>query len=72
MPAVTADTMTLPRIDAPEPGTRSRTVRTVTTAPRGFEGEGFPVRRAFAGVRQGRARSVRPHGPDGRGRVRRR
>ena len=22
----------------------------VTTAPRGFEGEGFPVRRAFAGV----------------------
>lgn len=50
MPAVTADTMTLPRIDAPEPGTSSRTVRAVTTAPRGFEGEGFPVRRAFAGV----------------------
>jgi redox-sensitive bicupin YhaK (pirin superfamily) len=25
-------------------------VRSVTTAPRGFEGEGFPVRRAFAGV----------------------
>jgi len=50
MPAVTADTMTLPRIEAGSPGGRSRTVRTVTTAPRGFEGEGFPVRRAFAGV----------------------
>jgi redox-sensitive bicupin YhaK (pirin superfamily) len=25
-------------------------VRSITTAPRGFEGEGFPVRRAFAGV----------------------
>ncbi len=50
MPAVTADTMTLPRVDAPDPQGRSRSVRTVTTAPRGFEGEGFPVRRAFAGV----------------------
>ena len=29
---------------------RERPVRSVTTAPRGFEGEGFPVRRAFAGV----------------------
>jgi redox-sensitive bicupin YhaK (pirin superfamily) len=27
-----------------------RRVRSVTTAPSGFEGEGFPVRRAFAGV----------------------
>jgi quercetin 2,3-dioxygenase len=27
-----------------------RPVRSVTTAPRGLEGEGFPVRRAFAGV----------------------
>jgi redox-sensitive bicupin YhaK (pirin superfamily) len=50
MPAVTADTMTLPRVDTPDPNGRSRTVRTVTTEPRGFEGEGFPVRRAFAGV----------------------
>ena len=25
-------------------------MRSVTTAPSGFEGEGFPVRRAFAGV----------------------
>jgi redox-sensitive bicupin YhaK (pirin superfamily) len=50
MPAVTADTITLPRIDAPRPDSTARTVKSVTTAPRGFEGEGFPVRRAFAGV----------------------
>src|SRR3989442_1238909 len=31
-------------------GGRPRPVRSVTTAPRAFEGEGFPVRRAFAGV----------------------
>ncbi len=51
MPAVTADTLALPRIPAPDPATtRQRPVRSVTTAPSGFEGEGFPVRRAFAGV----------------------
>jgi quercetin 2,3-dioxygenase len=50
MPAVTADTLTLPRIAEPGPEARPRPVRSVTTAPRGFEGEGFPVRRAFAGV----------------------
>jgi len=51
MPAVTVeDTTTLPRVPLPAPGTVRRRVRTVTTAPSGFEGEGFPVRRAFAGV----------------------
>src|SRR4051812_43647264 len=50
MPAVTADTLALPRISEPGPESRPRPVRSVTTAPRGFEGEGFPVRRAFAGV----------------------
>ena len=50
MPAVTADTLQLPRLPEPGPGARPRTVRSVTTAPAGFEGEGFPVRRAFAGV----------------------
>jgi redox-sensitive bicupin YhaK (pirin superfamily) len=55
MPAVTADTLTLPRLEVPVAGAdgaapRSRPVRSVTTAPSGFEGEGFPVRRAFAGV----------------------
>ncbi len=32
-------------------GVVERPVQSVTTAPRGLEGEGFPVRRAFAGVR---------------------
>jgi len=52
MPAVTVDDLTtLPRIAVPEAGTSlSRPVVSVTTAPRGFEGEGFPVHRAFAGV----------------------
>ncbi|TCO48804.1 pirin family protein [Actinocrispum wychmicini] len=51
MPAVTADTLTLPRITAPDAtAAQQRPVRSVTTAPSGFEGEGFPVRRAFAGV----------------------
>jgi redox-sensitive bicupin YhaK (pirin superfamily) len=53
MPAVTVDdVLTLPRIPEPQPGTVERSVVSVTTAPRGFEGEGFPVRRAFAGVDQ--------------------
>ncbi|CAN5697406.1 pirin family protein [soil metagenome] len=52
MPAVTvADTLTLPRLDRPDPTTATgRQVVSLTTAPRGFEGEGFPVHRAFAGV----------------------
>ena len=52
MPAVTVDDITiLPRVPVPDPVVaRQRPVRTLTTAPRGFEGEGFPVRRAFAGA----------------------
>ncbi len=51
MPAVTVDDLsTLPRLALPAQGARARRVRTLTTAPSGFEGEGFPVRRAFAGV----------------------
>ncbi|MCA1570513.1 MAG: pirin family protein [Chloroflexi bacterium] len=54
MPAITVDDITLlPRIGQPNPHARQRHVRGVTTAPRGFEGEGFPVRRAFAGVGMG-------------------
>jgi redox-sensitive bicupin YhaK (pirin superfamily) len=50
MPAITVeDTSTLARLSA-APSPRPREVRTVTTAPKGFEGTGFPVRRAFAGV----------------------
>src|SRR5688572_3667046 len=52
MPAITVDdVLVLPRIPDPDDAVaRDRPVRSVTTAPRGFEGEGFPVRRAFAGV----------------------
>ncbi len=52
MPPITVDDITvLPRIPDPHPmGIRQRAVRGVTSAPRGLEGEGFPVRRAFAGV----------------------
>ena len=52
MPAIVVDDITvLPRIPKPDPMVaRQRAVRSITSAPRGFEGEGFPVRRAFAGV----------------------
>jgi hypothetical protein len=50
MPAITADTVALPRIPRPDLASADRPVVSVTTAPSGFEGEGFPVRRAFAGV----------------------
>lgn len=50
MPAVTADTLTLPHIAAATAGETDRPVRKITTGPRGYEGEGFPVVRAFAGV----------------------
>ncbi|WP_248963972.1 pirin family protein [Sphaerisporangium perillae] len=50
MPAVTVDNpLTLPRVAASADAV-ARPVRAVTTAPSGFEGEGFPVRRAFAGI----------------------
>src|SRR5580693_3730899 len=52
MPAVTVkDTLVLPRVPEPDPAaTADRPVLTVTTAPSAYEGEGFPVRRAFARV----------------------
>ena len=51
MPAVTVpDNLTLPRISAAEPDATIRRVKSITDAPAGFEGEGFPVRHAFAGV----------------------
>ncbi len=52
MPAVTVDNLlTLPRVpNADVASAGERPVTSVTTAPKGFEGEGFPVRRAFAGV----------------------
>ncbi len=52
MPAVTVENpLALPRIPQADPTIGApRPVVSVTTAPHGFEGEGFPVRRAFAGV----------------------
>ena len=52
MPALVPDDITvLPRIAEPDPAiARQRPIRSITNAPSGFEGEGFPVRRAFAGV----------------------
>lgn len=51
MPAITADTLTLPRLSIHDAvSTQVRPVLAVTSAPSGFEGEGFPVRRAFAGI----------------------
>ncbi len=52
MPAVTVDDISvLPTVGLPEgPSTALRPVLSRTEAPSGFEGEGFPVRRAFAGV----------------------
>ncbi|MEU3352025.1 pirin family protein [Streptomyces sp. NPDC037389] len=51
MPAVTVENpLTLPRVPAPAGDVARRPVLYVGTAPGGFEGEGFPVRRAFAGI----------------------
>jgi redox-sensitive bicupin YhaK (pirin superfamily) len=51
MPAITVDNpLELPKVTAPHEGDRPRRVKSVTSAPRGLEGEGFPVRRAFAGI----------------------
>jgi redox-sensitive bicupin YhaK (pirin superfamily) len=52
MPAVTVDdVLALPKVEPVEVGAAvPRRVQSVTSAPSGFEGEGFPVRRAFAGV----------------------
>src|SRR5919107_8174 len=50
MPAVTATTLGLPPLATPDTGAVERPVALRTTAPSGYEGEGFPVRRAFAGV----------------------
>jgi quercetin 2,3-dioxygenase len=51
MPAVTVDDLTvLERLRTPGLGDTVRPVKQRIEAPKGYEGEGFPVRRAFAGV----------------------
>lgn len=49
MPATVISTVGVPRF-SPNLEARLRRVKSLTTAPRGTEGEGFPVRRAFAGI----------------------
>ena len=65
MPAITVDTLTLPRVVAAVPGEIERPVKQVSTGPRGFEGRGFPGR---ARLRRGPVNGfgpVRAHGRDG-------
>jgi redox-sensitive bicupin YhaK (pirin superfamily) len=51
MPAISVEDPTkLERVPPVAPAARFRRVRGVSAAPSGLEGEGFPVRRAFAGV----------------------
>jgi hypothetical protein len=51
MPAITVENiLVLPRVPEPDLTGAERKVTSVTTAPSAYEGEGFPVRRAFAGV----------------------
>jgi quercetin 2,3-dioxygenase len=51
MPAITVDDiLVLPRVPVPDVTSTERKITSVTTAPSAYEGEGFPVRRAFAGV----------------------
>jgi redox-sensitive bicupin YhaK (pirin superfamily) len=47
MPAVTADTLTLPRLGKLGGGSTARRVERVVDTLQTFEGEGFPVRRPF-------------------------
>jgi redox-sensitive bicupin YhaK (pirin superfamily) len=51
MPAVTVEDLTvLQHLSQPSLGDRVRPIKQLIDAPQGYEGEGFPVRRAFAGV----------------------
>ena len=51
MPALTVpDLAVLTPVSAPGAHARQRPIVSITDAPHGLEGEGFPVRRAFAGV----------------------
>ncbi len=51
MPAITVPDLTvLPRVPALLPNVIQRPVVSITSAPSAFEGEGFPVKRAFAGI----------------------
>jgi hypothetical protein len=51
MPAISVENpLELPKVVVAAASDRPRRIKSITTAPRGLEGEGFPVRRAFAGI----------------------
>ncbi|MGB8196477.1 MAG: pirin family protein [Acidimicrobiales bacterium] len=51
MPAISVENpLELAKAVTPATTDRPRRVKSITSAPRGLEGEGFPVRRAFAGI----------------------
>jgi redox-sensitive bicupin YhaK (pirin superfamily) len=51
MPAISVENpLELAKAITPNTTDRPRRVKSITSAPRGLEGEGFPVRRAFAGI----------------------
>lgn len=51
MPAVTVEDFSqLATIASPHASAQMRSIKSITTAPSGYEGEGFPVRRAFSGI----------------------
>jgi quercetin 2,3-dioxygenase len=51
MPAISVENpLELAKAVTPNTTDRPRRVKSITSAPRGLEGEGFPVRRAFAGI----------------------
>ena len=51
MPAISVENpLELTKAVRPATTDRPRRVKSITSAPRGLEGEGFPVRRAFAGI----------------------
>jgi redox-sensitive bicupin YhaK (pirin superfamily) len=53
MPSISVENpLELPKVVVAYESSRPRRVKSITTAPRGLEGEGFPVHRAFAGVDQ--------------------
>ena len=62
MPAVTVDNiLTVPVVPSQDAEHNvPRPVRSITTAPNGLEGDGFPVRRGFAGPELGVRGSTYP------------
>jgi len=65
MPAVTADTLTLPRIEAPTVLAQDRPLISLTTAPSGFRRRRLSCAPRFRRHSERCARPVHHDGPDG-------